>query len=290
MPRPCCARRTPPRWPGCWRCATGRACRWSRRAATPAWSAAGFRGHGEVVLSLARLDRLDPVDTDAGAGHGGCRGIAATGRGRGSGAGPRRADRQQGQRHGRRRGRDQRGRAAGAALRADAGPVARRRGGARRRHRGVAPGRAGQGQHRVRLPGPAGRVGGDARRGHRGPDPARPAAGRSGHGDHRARWPRRGPRTDQGGACAPSPACCRRSSSPGPGWTCWPSTPGWRHRCATRFPRSCCWRPPGRERTRTWPGWPGTTRWRWAPRRRTGPGCGPPGSAIRRRPGSSGCR
>ena len=86
------------------------------------------------------------------------------------------------------------------------------------------------------------------------------------------------------------PGLLWRSSSPGPGWTCWPSMPGWRRRCGNRFPRFCCWRRPGRERTRTWPGWLATTRWRWGPRWRTGPGCGPAGSAIPRRPGSWGCR
>ena len=38
-------------------CAPGPGCRSSRRAATPGWSAAACPLHGEVVLSLARLDR-----------------------------------------------------------------------------------------------------------------------------------------------------------------------------------------------------------------------------------------
>ena len=56
---------------------------------------------------------------------------------------------------------------------------------------------------------------------------------------------------------------------------------------AVRVPAYLLLEAAGRARWMTWPPWPGTGPPRWPSRRRTGPGCGPTGNATRRRPASS---
>src|SRR5262249_21156015 len=77
----------------------------------------GVPGHGEVVLSLARLDRLDPVDADAGQVTAGGGGGGGGGGGAGARAGRGGGGARRGGRPGGGGGRAQPGRAAGAGRR-----------------------------------------------------------------------------------------------------------------------------------------------------------------------------
>ena len=139
---------------------------------------------GEVVLSLARLTAIGPLDAAArqvtvGAGVTPAA-LAAALRGTGLALGvdlarPRRGD-------DRRHGRDGRGRRAGAAPRDDARAGRGAGGGAGRRARAAAALRAGEGQRGLRPAGAARRLRGDAGRDHRGAAGARRGAGAARHG------------------------------------------------------------------------------------------------------------
>ena len=167
---------TPPRSPGCWPLRWPRGSRSCPRAGNTGLVGGGVPLHGEIVLSLRRLDRLGPVDDVA----------AQVTRGPASRSRPCR-------RHvaaaGLAYGVDLAARGSatvGGTIATNAGGVHVLRwgddpapgGGHRGGHRGRAGpaplGRAGQGQHRLRPRRPAVRIGGHPRRRHRGPARARP--------------------------------------------------------------------------------------------------------------------
>ena len=84
-------------------------------------------------------------------------------------------------------------------------------------------------------------------------------------------------------------ACFRPSSSPPRGWTCWSAGLAWPRRWPCPRRRISCWRRTARARWTIWPPSPGTITPRWRSRRRTGPGCGPTGNGTRKRRVSSAC-
>ena len=162
------------------------------------------------------------------AGHRRCWGEPPAGRRRRRpGTGPRRADRQPGQCHGGRRGRHQRGRAAGAALRLDAGAGARRS----RRCWPTAPCVS----HLSGLvkdntgydyPAPAGRFGRHAGGDHRGPAATGAPAAGSGDGDRGGGRPGAGARARAARGADGGQPRLGGVLHPGRAWTCWPSHAG----------------------------------------------------------------
>ncbi len=207
MPRPCCA----PADTGEVAAVLG-LCREAGVPVVPQGGNTGLVGggvpsHGEVVLSLARLDRLGPVDADAAqvtAGAGvtlqrvadadpaldlgvliASRGSATVGGAIATNAGGLRV-----LRYG-----PMRAQVRGVTAVLADGTVVSHLAGLVKDNTGYD------------YPGLLCRLGGDTGRGHRGPDPARAPAGRPGHGDRRAGRPRRGARTGpRGTAHRPRPA------------------------------------------------------------------------------------
>ena len=163
------------------------------------------RCSGELVLDLRRLDeigagrrphrpgdRAGRCDAGAAAAPGARRGLAVRRR-------PGCARRRDGRRH----GRDERGRCARAALRPDAAPARRHRGGAGRRPRHPSPRRAREGQLRLRPRRSPLRQRGNARGRHRGTLP--PVARRHGSRSWRcARSTTSTPRSTPSERCAAS--------------------------------------------------------------------------------------
>jgi FAD/FMN-containing dehydrogenase len=98
------------------------------------------------------------------------------------------------------------------------------------------------------------------------------------------------PTRSRGVRCGQRAASFRRNTSPSLAWTSSPSMPGWPRRCARPALPTCCWRRPARARPTNWPRSPRTGPPRSAPARPSGPGCGPAGNGTRKRRVSSGCR
>ena len=80
-----------------------------------------------------------------------------------------------------------------------------------------------------------------------------------------------------------SPACSQPSSSPPQGWMSWPPTLAWHRRWPSRPRRISCWRGAAWAPWTIWPRWLMSIPWPWRRRRRTGPGCGSTGNASRKR-------